>query len=110
MTQDAYLNYIERFGTDRNRSHCWQTTSVLLNDAFPKLVNGTSMRLKWPTCKKYIAHVMSLCARHGHADFQGNFQQDVSAFLELSTSCGWYVTVSHLLLLFVTGIDGRVPF
>ena len=87
LTQEAFKNWL---GTERRR-HYWLLTSQLLNEAFPKLVNGLSMRPKWPTCKAYIAHVLILCRRYEEEKFTPERQEDFDQFLELSTSCGWQV-------------------
>jgi len=85
LIQEEFRNYIGR----ERRQASFVSTSKLLNLAFPKLVNGLSMRPSWPQCKLYAAHVLVLCARYEEDKFEPKVENEFSAFLELSTSIGW---------------------
>lgn len=45
---------------DQCRRESLQLASKLLLEAFPKQVNGLSLRREWPQCVMYIQHVLSI--------------------------------------------------
>lgn len=45
---------------DEYRRQALKLASKLLLEAFPKQVNGLSLRLEWPQCVMYIQHILSV--------------------------------------------------
>lgn len=93
LIQEEYRNYM---GIDR-QYQSFLDASTLLRDAFPKLTLGQSMRPTWTDCKRYIQHVLILCARWQECRFQPKLKDELDDFLWLSTACGWYVNTDYLL-------------
>lgn len=45
---------------DEDRRQALKLASKLLLEAFPKQVNGLSLRREWPQCVTYIQHILSI--------------------------------------------------
>lgn len=75
-------------GYDRQHQS-FVAASILLCEAFPKLTLGQSMRLNWEQCKRYIQHVLFLCARWTESKFKPKRKEEFEPFLLLATACGW---------------------
>ncbi|KAF7904611.1 hypothetical protein EAF00_001945 [Botryotinia globosa] len=91
LIQEEFRNWIGRDG----RYVAFRSTSRLLSIAFPKLINGLSMRPVWPECKLYAAHVLILCARYEEDRYEPKTEVEFEAFLQLSTLFGirWNVNL-----------------
>ncbi|KAJ5701177.1 Tetratricopeptide-like helical [Penicillium malachiteum] len=94
LIQEEFRNFLDAEG----RHESFVAASILLNDAFPKLVLGQSMRPYWKECKKYIQHVLMLCARWQDYKFRVKIKGEFDQFLSLSASCGWYLMESGACL------------
>ncbi|KAF2759934.1 hypothetical protein EJ05DRAFT_315492 [Pseudovirgaria hyperparasitica] len=64
-------------------------SATLLHKAFPKQINGNSLRNESVQCKKYIEHALFLCRQWQTYKFKPRTPGDFLTFTRLMTNCGW---------------------
>lgn len=70
-------------------SNAFRNCAKLLLEAFPKQVNGLSLRKKWPQCEEFINHVLSLCRHFEAYNMLTKHDGDFTEFVECLTSAAW---------------------
>ncbi|RDW67055.1 hypothetical protein BP5796_09804 [Coleophoma crateriformis] len=69
----------------------FDTAARLLLASFPKLVNGVSLRTRWPVCNQYINHVLTLSKRIQEHGLTDPTQTKFENFVECASSAVWYL-------------------
>jgi hypothetical protein len=64
-------------------------TSRLLLEAFPKQVNGLSLRKVWPRCEAYIKHVIALARMYEELGLEVQSPREYSDLTECLSNAGW---------------------
>ncbi|KAE8443926.1 hypothetical protein EG329_001236 [Mollisiaceae sp. DMI_Dod_QoI] len=77
--------------THEERYRCFLTTSTLLLEAFPKQVNGESLRQEWAVCRRFEQHAFALVVRYREFDFKPQSPGDFLDFTQLMTNVAWYL-------------------
>jgi hypothetical protein len=62
---------------------------ALLHTAFPKQIDGLSMRKDWDRCKAYVDHVLILCAHWQTYKFAPEVGDQFNDFTKLLANCAW---------------------
>ena len=75
--------------SDIERKNSFRNSAKLLLASFPKLVNGLSLRKMWPTCEKYISHVIALGKCSQEIIMQPGFTDECQEFVECAASACW---------------------
>ena len=75
-------------GGERNAA--FLAAASVLNAAFPKQVNGGSLRNEAEQCKNHIQHVLILCAQWQTYKFGSDCKGQLGPFTQLLTNAGWY--------------------
>ncbi|KAJ8110780.1 hypothetical protein ONZ43_g5787 [Nemania bipapillata] len=89
LTQVAFLLQKKLDGPERQAM--FESASVLVNDAFPKQIEGRMMYEDWGKCLEYIKHAISLCDVYGWLKKASLPLHCTEAFAELMTNCAWYM-------------------
>ncbi|ETS76502.1 hypothetical protein PFICI_11889 [Pestalotiopsis fici W106-1] len=90
LTQVAFILQKDLEGSERQT--IFESASVLINDAFPKQIEGRMMYGDWEKCREYIKHAMSLYDLYGRLKGASLPLSCTQAFAELMTNCAWYVS------------------
>ncbi|KIW96826.1 uncharacterized protein Z519_02217 [Cladophialophora bantiana CBS 173.52] len=65
--------------------------SKLLSNAFPKLVNGISLRKAWAECEIYAEHIMVMSKRFKQYDLKVSEVENANNFCLCLAACAWYL-------------------
>jgi hypothetical protein len=69
LLQEVFRDWLKK----ESLMKCFRAASALLLQAFPKHLKGRSLRNEWSTCKLYVQHVLTLCARCHEDELRVNF-------------------------------------
>jgi hypothetical protein len=69
------------------RQQVTRISSTLLLEAFPKQINGLSLRNEWPRCTMYIQHVLSLVK---HFEVFPRHPGEYQHLAECLSNAAWY--------------------
>jgi hypothetical protein len=67
----------------------FNTAAHLLLASFPKLINGVSLRTRWPICNQYIKHVLALSRRIQEHKLMDPTHTRFENFVECASSAAW---------------------
>jgi hypothetical protein len=67
----------------------FDTAAHLLLASFPKLINGVSLRTRWPVCNQYIKHVLTLSGRIQEHKLADPTYTKFESFVECASSAAW---------------------
>ncbi|KPM45954.1 hypothetical protein AK830_g652 [Neonectria ditissima] len=86
LLQSAFMKRVEPSIQDK----VFWTTSVLLNDAFPKQNYGDPLYEQWEACSRYALHAQALSRNWRPASKEGHALRPSADFLQLVSHVAWY--------------------
>lgn len=101
LIQFEYARHLRQNSAKCSAKECFLAAARLLYDAFPKQITGGSLRNEGEQCKKYIQHVLFLCAQWREHNFEPDYEGQFTHFTKLLTNAGWSVLT---LLLFLGAV------
>jgi hypothetical protein len=64
-------------------------SSTLLLEAFPKQINGLSLRNEWPRCAMYVQHVLSLISHFEKFSLYSQYPGEFQHLAECLSNAAW---------------------